>query len=531
MLRWVCRAMAASALITILGIAGAHAQKSGGILRVYHRDSPASMSIHEENTNSTSFPMMGVFNNLVVFDQHIAQSGMATIRPDLAESWSWSDDGKALTFKLHPGVKWHDGKPFTAADVKCTFDLLTGQASERFRLNARKSWWNNVESVTANGEYEAVFHLRRPQPALLLLLASGYTPIYPCHVSPEQMRTHPIGTGPFKFVEYKPNQYIKLVRNPDYWKQGRPYLDGIEYTIIPNRSTAILAFIAGKFDMTFPSEVQIPMLKDIHEQAPRAICEVTPVNASVNLLVNRDKPPFDNPDLRRAMALALDRKTFIDIITGGQGDIGGAMQPLPAGIWGMPADLLRTIPGYDPDVSANRATAREIMKKLGYGPDQHLAIKVSIRNIPIFRDPGIILIDQLKEIWIDGELDPIETANWTPKVTRKDYQVGLNITAGGVDDPDQQFFENYACGSDRNYSGYCNKDLDKLFEQQSIMTDQERRRSLVWQIDKQLQEDGARPIIFHGRAATCLMPEVKGLTLMVNSQYNGWRMEDVWLDR
>ena len=140
MLRWVCRAMAASALIAILGIAGAHAQKSGGVLRVYHRDSPASMSIHEENTNSTSFPMMGVFNNLVLFDQHIAQSGMATIRPDLAESWNWSDDGKALTFKLHPGVKWHDGKPFTAADVKCTFDLLTGQASERFRLNARKSW-------------------------------------------------------------------------------------------------------------------------------------------------------------------------------------------------------------------------------------------------------------------------------------------------------------------------------------------------------------------------------------------------------
>ena len=110
------------------------------------------------------------------------------------------------------------------------------------------------------------FNLKRPQPALLALLASGYTPIYPCHVSPAEMRTHPIGTGPFKFVEFKANESIKLTRNPDYWKKGLPYLDGIEFTIIPNRSTAILAFIAGKFDMTFPTEVSIPLLKDVKSQ-------------------------------------------------------------------------------------------------------------------------------------------------------------------------------------------------------------------------------------------------------------------------
>src|SRR6476659_2164163 len=100
------------------------------------------------------------------------------------------------------------------------------------------------------------------------MLASGYTPVYPCHVSPAYMRTHPIGTGPFKFVEFKANESIKLTRNPDYWKEGRPYLDAIEFTIIPNRSTAILAFVAGKFDMTFPYEVTIQLLKDIKTQSP-----------------------------------------------------------------------------------------------------------------------------------------------------------------------------------------------------------------------------------------------------------------------
>ena len=106
--------------------------------------------------------------------------------------------------------------------------------------------------MTTEGDLTAIFHLKRPQPALIALLASGYSPIYPCHISPRDMRQHPIGTGPFVFNEFKPNESIKVVRNPDYWKAGRPYLDGIEYTVIPNRSTVVLAFVAGKFDLTFP---------------------------------------------------------------------------------------------------------------------------------------------------------------------------------------------------------------------------------------------------------------------------------------
>ena len=107
------------------------------------------------------------------------------------------------------------------------------------------------------------------------------------------------------------------------------------------------------------------------------------------------------------------------------------------------------------------------------------------------------MIDQLKQIYIDGELDAVETANWFPKVARKDYQIGANLTASGVDDPDQQFYENYACGSERNYTGYCNAELQKLFEAQSIEADQQKRKSLVWEIDKKRQADVARPIIYH----------------------------------
>jgi peptide/nickel transport system substrate-binding protein len=207
------------------------------------------------------------------------------------------------------------------------------------------------------------------------------------------------------------------------------------------------------------------------------------------------------------------------------------MLPPPEGVWGMPPELLRTLPSYDSDVAKNRADARNIMQKLSYGPDNRLAVKLITRNIPAYRDPAVILISQLKEIYIDAELDVIDTVQWYPKIMRKDFAVGLNVSETGVDDPDQQFYENYVCGSDRNYTGFCNPEVDKLVDRQSMESDVEKRMKLVWDIERKLAEDAARPVIFYPRGATCQQPYVKGLKIMVNSIYNGWRMEDVWLDK
>ncbi|MBV9017048.1 MAG: peptide ABC transporter substrate-binding protein, partial [Alphaproteobacteria bacterium] len=437
----------------------------------------------------------------------------------------------ALTFRLREGVKWHDGKPFTAADVRCTFDLILGKGEDKLRVNPRKAWYNNLVEVATKGDYEATFVLKRPQPAFIALLASGMSPVYPCHVTPAQMRQHPIGTGPFKFVEFKPNESIKLTRNPDYWKPGRPYLDGIEYTIIRNPSTVILALGAHQFDRTGPGFVPVSVLKEIKTQAPEMSCEINSWNTSRTAIMNRAVAPFDNADLRRAIMLALDRKAFIDIIGEGQGEIGAAMQPPPNGVWGMPAEMLRNLPGYDPDVAKNRAQAHDIMQKLGYGPGRRLPVTVTTRNVAAYRDPAVILIDQLKEIFIDGTLNPIDTTQWYPTVMRKDYALAFTVTETGLDDPDQMFYENYSCGSDRNYTGYCNTEVDKLIDRQSAESDFEKRRHLVWQIEKYLAEDGGRPIIFHPRSVTCSYPYVRGITVGVNSPYNEWRMEDAWLDR
>jgi peptide/nickel transport system substrate-binding protein len=523
---------AAAALALLLGAPGtALAQKSGGVLKIQHFDSPASMSILEESTRASEQPMMAVFNNLVIYRQDVAQNSLSSIVPDLATGWNWSEDGTELTFPLHQGVKWHDGKPFSAADVKCTWDLLMGLGADKLRVNPRKPWYSNVEAVTTRGDYEVTFKLKRPQPSLLALLASGWAPIYPCHVPAREMRQHPVGTGPFKFAEFKPNEYVKVTRNPDYWKKDRPYLDGIDFTIMREIAPRNLAFFAGNFDVGSPYGVTPPTLKDFKEQAPKAICELTSVNVPRTMLINIHKAPFDNPELRRAMTLAIDREAFSTIINGGVRHVGATMLPPPNGVWGMPEEMLKTLPGYDPDVAKNRAEARKIMEKLGYGPDKPLVTKISTRDIPSWRQPAVLLSSQLKEIYIDTELDIVDTTQWYPKMSRKEYTIGAVPMETGVDDPDQMFYENFYTGALRNYAGYSDPEFDKLVDQQSIEPDPEKRKQIVWQLEHKLADAAVRPVLFFPVGASCWQPYVKGLTIMANSIYNGWRMEDVWLDK
>src|SRR5207249_3084309 len=149
---WRRIAPALCAIVGLVGGGAALAQKPGGVLRLYHQDSPASMSIHEEATPVVVVPMMGVFNNLVLYDQHVAQNSLGSIVPDLATEWSWSEDGTELSFRLRENVRWHDGKPFTAKDVECTWNLLLGKGAAKFRANPRKAWYWNLDAVTADGD-------------------------------------------------------------------------------------------------------------------------------------------------------------------------------------------------------------------------------------------------------------------------------------------------------------------------------------------------------------------------------------------
>ena len=207
------------------------------------------------------------------------------------------------------------------------------------------------------------------------------------------------------------------------------------------------------------------------------------------------------------------------------------MLPPPDGLWGMPLDAVHELSGYGPDVTTNREEGRALMRKLGYGPDNRLAVKLSTRNVPGYRDAAVVAVSQLREVYIDAELDVIDTANYFPRIMRKDYKLAVEVSTGALDDPDQKFYENYVCGADRNLTGLCDPETDKLIDSQSMEANPEKRRQLVWQVERRLAEDASRPVLLYSRFASCRQPRVKGLVTMTNSRFNGWRMEDVWLDK
>jgi peptide/nickel transport system substrate-binding protein len=516
----------------VLAATPATAQKRGGTLRLYHNDTPPSTSLLEESTIASVTPFAAVFNNLVIFDPAKPHESLETVIPDLAESWSWDSSNTRLTFKLRQGVKWHDGQPFTARDVQCTWRMLIGKGEAAdFHRNPRKVWYAKLQDVAINGDFEATFELSEPQPSLLVLLASAFSVVYPCHVSQQVMRTRPVGTGPFKLVEFKRGDTIRLVRNPDYFKKDRPYLDEITFRVIDNRATRLLAFSTGDFDITFPSDLTVALIRDMKARAPNAICETVNSGTQVNLLLNRVNPPFDSPEIRKAMSLALNRRPFNTILMEGQGLLGGAMLPKPVGEWGMPPEMVAQLAGYGDDVEQNIAAAQAIMQKAGYGETNPLAIKIQTRNLPAYRDPAVILIDQLKKIYISGELDILDTPRWYARLAKKDYTIGLNVTGVSVDDPDGNIVENYSCKSERNYTQYCNAEVDRLLAEQSRELDKTKRAKIVWDIERPLAEDAARPSIVWSAAGNCWQPYVKNFKPHDNSQYNNTRFEDVWLDR
>ena len=364
--------------IALVAASPAAAQKKGGTLRLYHNDNPPSTSLHEEATIASVTPFAAIFNNLVVFDPAKVHESIDTVIPDLAESWSWDSTNTKLTFKLRQGVKWHDGQPFTAKDVQCTWRMLIGKTeTQDFKRNPRKVWYTKLQDVSINGDYEATFELSEPQPSLPVLLASAFSPVYPCHVPQQVMRTKPVGTGPFKFVEFKRGESVRLVRNPDYWKKDRPYLDEITFRMIDSRATRMLAFATGDYDITFPSDVSIPLMKDIKARAPNAICEMTATGTQINLMVNRVNPPFDNPDIRKAMSLALDRKPFNTILMEGPARMGGAMLAEARGRVGHAAG---------DGVVADRLRARR-RKERRRGAGDHAEARLQRRQAAADQDP------------------------------------------------------------------------------------------------------------------------------------------------
>jgi peptide/nickel transport system substrate-binding protein len=385
--------------------------------------------------------------------------------------------------------------------------------------------------VQVNGPHEVRFVLGRPQPSFLSFLASGWSPVYPCHVDGRVMRQKPIGTGPFKVAEFKANDVIHLVKNTDYWKPGRPYLDAITHRIMPSMSTRMLAFLSGDYDMTGSSTVTPLTIKDVHAKLPGAVCSNTGSMVTGVVLVNHKAPPFDNPKVRRAVALALDRNAFVAAQHGG-GRLGGVMMSPPYGVWGLTPAQLEKVPGFGKDVEKNRAEARKLMEEAGFGPNNRLKVPIFVRmTSPNFIAGATLTADQLRSIYIDGEVAPKEYTVFTGAIIKGAYQLGFETSGSAIDDPDVVLYENFMCSSIRNYNKYCNKEVEAKIEEQSATTDPVKRKQLVQALDLLLLQEQARVPVYQGTSSACWHSHVKGYVRPQNGIYTHHRMEDVWMDK
>lgn len=505
------------------------AQKYGGVLKAINMENPSSFSILEEASSATTYVMLACYNNLVFYNPHKSAESGDDLIGELAESWAWSKDFKKLTFKLRHGVTWHDGKPFTSADAKHTYDLVRGVSERKLRLNPRKVWFENVADIVTNGDYEVSFLLKRPQPALTSLLASGFMPVVPAHVDPAELRVRVVGTGPFKLKEFLRDQRVVLEKNPDYFVKGRPYLDGVEFHVISSRATRQAALQSNLVDAYSPIEGTIPFRDTIKAAVPQMVVQEVTQSISDNILLNAKKPPFDDVKVRQAVNYAMNREAMIKSVLGGAGVSGGALIPSPLGRWGLTKEQLRKLPGFG-DPATDKAESRKLLAEAGFGPDHPLKITVVTRATDVSIESAVWVVGELHAVGIAATLEQVDSVAWFARMAKRDYQMAVNQTGTGAEDPDANLFENYTCGSNRNYSDYCNAEMDAMIARESQELDPVKRRSLVWEIDKRLQQDAARPMLSHRINYFMHWPYVKNLVAK-NSIFNYSRMQDVWLDR
>ena len=512
--------------------AGSQTPKKGGVLQSLLIEDPPGLLVHESATVSNVWPMSPCYSNLVYFHPLRPLESVETVIPELAEKWSWQDNYRNLVFFLRKNVKWHDGRSFTSRDVKYTFDVAreAPDAAAKFRLSARKDWWANVEAIEAPEPHTVVFRLKRPQPSLLLMLASGYSPVYPAHVPLNELRQKCMGTGPFKFKDWQRGQSLELERNPDYFIPDRPYLDGIRYTVITERGTRLAALQAGRVDAFVPLEMTKAMADTAKKNAPTLVIAEVGQNGSDNVILNVKRAPFDNGVVRRAIGLAMDRQGYVQSVRHGGAVMGVGLMPKPLGIWGLSDPELRTLPGYRGS-AADKAEAKRLLASAGFGPGgKPVKVELATRTLSIYLDVASFVADQLHQVGIEATVKQMDSAAWFPALARRDYQIGANLTAGGFDDPDAYFFENYKCGSSRNYSDYCNEEVDRLIDQQSQELDRAKRLRLVLEIQRRIEADVARPMLGWRKEYFAHWPYVKNL-VPHNALYNYGRMQDVWLDR
>lgn len=507
------------ALDPIAGARSTLTPRSGGILSRTQGSEPPDFDTMANTTSAVISVVGPCCNGLVRFDEFDPDK----IVPDLADSWEVSPDGLVYAFRLKQGVRFHDGKPFTSADVKFTFDTL--RAPPAGYISIRANLLDAVQSIDAPDPFTVRFILHRKSPSLLANLAGGWMVVLPKHILEKgPMKQVIVGTGPFKFKEYKRGVSIELVKNPDYHVPGRPYLDGVRIYMIPDVGTAFGYFRTGQLDVLPTS---IPAIAQQWEAAMgnRAYTIAGHTLSSIALHFNAQQKPWDDIRVRQAACLAINRQEALATLMKGEGVVGGWSIP---GRWALPKEAVQKIPGYGPYTEANITQAKKLLADAGF--PNGFKETLLVRRIDLFTPAAIFIKDQLMKVGIDVTLDLQETATYNQSRNSRRFKLDAGARSYLTNDPDAIYGDTVTCDGALNFAKLCDPRIDALYAQQSQELDFAKRLALTQELETRALNLYGSYILFFRNQYRLYQNNVHGWPQHPNED-NNMRLAECWKER
>lgn len=497
--------------------------KHGGTLSIVMAGTPNTYDCHAATSITDLAYAAPHYSTLLEFDS----VNYPKVIPNAAAEWTASADHLTFTFKLHSNIKFHDGTPLTAEDVKATYERL--RKPPEGVVSARVESFANIKSIEVIDDTTVAFHLVEAQPGMEGLFASPWNCLYSSTKLAEDP-TFPaqnvLGTGPFVFEEHVQGSHWKGRRFDNYFREGQPYLDNFRILTVDGPG-AVNAIASGQADANFRfiTPPQRDRIKEARgEKTAFQVVESGTVNGVV---VNTRRKPFDDVRVRRALDLAIDRKTGQENLSKitSAGYIGTILRPSHE--FALKPEELAELPGYGPDIEARRAEAKKLLAEAGV-PD--LKIRFVNRNI---QDPyqtiGIFVVDQWRQIGVKTEMVLLDNAAYFQALRDGDFDIAYDLNAPPSDDASEALLK-YVPGSPADYSGFEDPKITELFEQQKKELDPEKRAELVKELQKLIMSQSVFLHLFRGERITAYPADLKGYTL-TPSFYVGHDLANLWFDR
>jgi peptide/nickel transport system substrate-binding protein len=498
--------------------------RRGGVLLAVIGADPPSLDAHQESTFANVELVAPLYSTLLQLDPY----HYPKIIGDLATEWKIAPDGLTYTFKLHQGVKFHDGSLLTSADVKATYDKIINPPPgvRSIRQNA----YTEIAAVEAPDPGTVVFKLKFPSGSLLANLASPWNVVYPkkyLDQDPNYFKTHVVGSGPFKFKSYTRGSTFEGERNPDYFVKDRPYLDGYKFYISPETSVRASAIRSGRAYIEFRNlpAAEVEAIKK--QLGDKVTVQETPMTGQWGVAINNTVKPFNDVRVRKALTLGIDRYTMGKVLypLTGLKNVGALIRPDSE--WGMAPAELEKLPGFWRDADKSRAEAKRLLAEAGYPNGFKVTLKNRNVKLP-YQDFAVFLIQEWRKIGIEAENRPLETAAWfNDGQNTGNFELIVAPTVEFMDDPDQ-FLGRYATGSTQNWGRFSDPQIDDLFSRQARSLDPVERKKLINQLEKLVLEKAYfMPGLWWTRNLVH-WTKVKNYVAPPN-HYTNQKLQDVWL--